>query len=227
MDTEKLLEQILKSGQQMLDRGQEIAEDKLSIPEQGAERDAMLAGLGKGALLTGGLAALLGTSAGRRLTGGTLKLGGLAAIGGLAYQTYQKWQQDNSDQIISPAADVTALNDDGALARSRLLVKAMVAAAKADGEIDEKERLNINMQIAKLGLDDDSATFIAAEMVKPLDAKDIAAEVDSPETASEIYLVSRAIIDVDNERERSYLNDLEKALDLPVELVAELDKNIA
>ena len=88
MDTEKLLEQILKSGQQMLDRGQEIAEDKLSIPEQGAERDAMLAGLGKGALLTGGLAALLGTSAGRRLTGGTLKLGGLAAIGGVAYQQW-------------------------------------------------------------------------------------------------------------------------------------------
>ena len=92
MDTQKLLEQILKSGQHMLDRGQEIAEDKLSIPEQGTERDAMLAGLGKGALITGGLAALLGTSAGRRLTGGTLKLGGLAAIGGLAYQTYQRQQ---------------------------------------------------------------------------------------------------------------------------------------
>ena len=29
MDTEKLLEQFLESGQQMLDRGQEIAEDKL------------------------------------------------------------------------------------------------------------------------------------------------------------------------------------------------------
>ena len=64
-------------------------------------------------------------------------------------------------------------------------------------------------------------------MMKLLDAKEIAAEVDSPETASEIYLVSRAIIDVDNEKERSYLNELEKALDLPVELVAELDKNIA
>ena len=79
MDTEKLLEQILKSGQQMLDRGQEIAEDKLKIPEQGTERDAMFSGLGKGAMMAGGLAVLLGTGAGRRLTGGTLKLGGLAA----------------------------------------------------------------------------------------------------------------------------------------------------
>ena len=50
----------------------------------------MFSGLGKGALMAGGLAALLGTGAGRRLTGGTLKLGGLAAIGGLAYQTYEK-----------------------------------------------------------------------------------------------------------------------------------------
>ncbi len=90
MDTDKLLKQIMQSGQQMLERGQEIAEDKLNIPEEGAERDAMFSGLGKGALMAGGLAALLGTGAGRRLTGGTLKLGGLAAIGGLAYQTYEK-----------------------------------------------------------------------------------------------------------------------------------------
>ena len=228
MDTEKLLEQFLESGQQMLDRGQEIAENKLKIPEQGTtERDAMVSGLGKGALMAGGLAALLGTSAGRRLTGGTLKLGGLAAIGGLAYQTYQKWQQENSGQAMSPAADVTALSDKDAMVRSRLLVKAMVAAAKADGQIDEKERLNINKQIAKLELDDDSALFISDEMVKPLNAKEIADEVDSPETAAEIYLVSRAIIDVDNEKELSYLHELEKALDLPVELVTELDKKIA
>jgi len=226
MDTQKLLEQILKSGQQMLDRGQEIAEDKLSIPEQGTERDAMLAGLGKGALITGGLAALLGTSAGRRLTGGTLKLGGLAAIGGVAYQTYQRWQQENTEQIIPPSGNVAALTDD-ALARSRLLVKAMVSAAKADGQIDAKEQLKINMQIAELELDDSSATFVAIEMKKPLDAKEIAAEVATPEAAAEIYLVSRAIIDIDNESERSYLNELEKALNLPGELVAELDKNIA
>ncbi len=126
-----------------------------------------------------------------------------------------------------PSGNVAALSDDASLVRSRLLVKAMVAAAKADGQIDEKERLSINMQISRLGLDNDSASFIADEMVKPLDAKGIAAEVDTPETAAEIYLVSRAIIDIDSEKERTYLDELEKALDLPVELVVELDKKIA
>ena len=226
MDTQKLFEQIIKSGQQMLDRGQEIAEDKLNIPEQGAERDAMLSGIGKGALITAGLAALLGTRAGRRLTGGTLKLGGLAAIGGLAYQTYQKWQQENPELTNSTDSKTIPLDDKAALARSRLLVKAMVAAAKADGVIDDKERSNINLQISQLGLDADSAYFIEREMEKPLDVQEIAAGVDTPETAVEIYSVSRAIIDIDNEKERSYLNELTKALDLPTELVAELDKNL-
>lgn len=226
MDTQALLEQILKSGQQMLNRGQEIAEEKLNIPEQGAERDAMLSGLGKGALIAGGLAALLGTRAGRRLTGGTLKLGGLATIGGLAYQTYQKWQQENAEQPTISGDNKVELNYAEAHERSRLLVKAMVAAAKADGQIDSNERSKINQQIKELGLDDGSAEFIANEIEKPLDVQEIASEIKSPEAAAEIYLVSRAIIDIDNAKERAYIEELAKALSLPPELIAELNNHV-
>ena len=44
-------------------------------------------------LAAGALAAvLLGTGTGRAVTGSALKLGGLAAIGGLAYKAYQNYQ---------------------------------------------------------------------------------------------------------------------------------------
>ncbi len=80
MDTKSLLDELLQSAKQMASQGQEVAETKLGVPEEGPDRDAMLKGMGKGAMAAGALALLLGTGAGRRLTGTALKLGSLAAI---------------------------------------------------------------------------------------------------------------------------------------------------
>ena len=46
------------------------------------------------------VAVLLGTGTGRQVTGTALKLGGLAAIGGLAYKAYQNYK--NGDQPAEP-----------------------------------------------------------------------------------------------------------------------------
>ena len=48
------------------------------------------------------VAVLLGTGTGRAVTGTALKLGGIAAIGGLAYKAYQNYQ--NGDKPADPAA---------------------------------------------------------------------------------------------------------------------------
>ena len=48
--------------------------------------------LGKGAI-AGGLLGVLMTGGGRRLLGSGLKIGGMAAIGGLAYKAYEDWQR--------------------------------------------------------------------------------------------------------------------------------------
>src|SRR4051794_23941629 len=51
------------------------------------------------------VAVLLGTGAGRQLTGSALKLGGLAAIGGLAYKAYQNYK--NGEQPAEAGGQVT------------------------------------------------------------------------------------------------------------------------
>ena len=221
MDFQAITDSLLKSAQELAQKGQELAENKLQIPESGPERDKMIESLGKGAAVGGVLAALLGTGAGRKLTGVTLKLGSLAALGSVAYQTYQNWQ-GKVDQAGNP---VSELSGPTAVTRSQALLRAIIAAAKADGHIDEAEQNLIKEQLAKLNLDAASLEFFKGEMEKPLSAKDVAAGADSPAAAAEIYLVSLAMIDDKNELEHAYLQSLASELKLSPELVAQLESS--
>lgn len=69
MDTRTFLDQMLGSAKTWAERGQELTEQKLGVPESGEQREAMLSGIGKGALAAGVLALLLGTGTGRKMTG--------------------------------------------------------------------------------------------------------------------------------------------------------------
>jgi len=225
VDTKSLLDQLLHSAKDLASKGQEVAENKLGVPEQGADRDAMLKGMGKGAMAAGALALLLGTGAGRRLTGTALKLGSLAAIGSIGYNAFQRWQT-NQNQTTEPNESIDKLPESQAQDRSLVLLKAMIAAANADGHIDYRERVQIDEQIAKLGLDNDASALLRNEINNPANAGTIAALANSTESAAEIYLASRLVIDIQNEKERAYLDDLSSALNLPSDLVTELETEI-
>lgn len=227
MNITALLEQLLQSGRQLASKGQTIAEDKLNVPQQGESRDAMLSGLGKGALAGGVLALLLGTKSGRKVGGNLAKVGGLAALGGVAYTAYKNWQANQPDAPVEPGTPVGQLTGPAADQRSLQLLKAMIAAAKADGHIDDAERAKIHQQVQQLGLDDSAVALLNAELDKPLDAKDIAAGTDSAEAAAEIYLASLLVIEVDNSMERAYLNALAQELQLADELTQQMEAEIA
>jgi len=223
MDAKSLIDQLMASGRELADKGQGIAEDKLNIPEEGAERDAMLSGLGKGALAAGALGILLGTKGGRSLTGSAIKIGGLAAIGGLAYKTYRDWQ--SGDTTGSDSIEEAAL-DEVSDSHGRLILSAMIAAAKADGHIDDNERQGLQNYIDRIGDSSELSAFVEAELGKPIDPGDIANQVSTQEVAAEVYLASLLIIDQDNFMAKSYLDGLAKALALPPELIASLNQKV-
>lgn len=222
MDLNAITEQLLNSGKELAEKGQALATEALDIPPAGPERDKMLSNLGSGAAVGGLLAVLLGTGAGRKLTGSTIKLGGLAALGTLAYKTYQNWQGAAAE----PGTPVNELSGPAADTRSQSLLRAIIAAAKADGHIDEDEQKRISEHLAQLSLDTNSLEFFKQEVQKPLSAKDVAAGADSPAAAAEIYLVSLAIIDEKNEAEHAYLQGLASELQLAPQLVAELEASV-
>ena len=224
MDTKGFIEQILNAGSELAKQGQAIAQNKLDIPAEGTEREATLSGMGKGAAIAGVLALLLGTKAGRGVTGAGLKLGTLGALGGLAYKTYQNWQSQQTGQTISQAgAPIENLTGPQAEQRSLALLKAMIAAAKADGHIDAAEGAKIEDLMTKLDLESATAKLIKEELSKPLDPKDIAASADTPEAAAEIYLTSLLVIGEVNENERAYLDQLAEYLKIPKDLAQQME----
>lgn len=217
MDMNSFLDQMLQSGKEYAQKGQTLAEQKLGLPAEGEQRDQMLSGVTTGAAAAGVLALLLGTGAGRRVTGAAVKVGSLAALGGLAYQMYRQWENAPDAAGTVQAAEPTLLEAPAApKASAEILMKAMIAAAKADGHVDAAELDSIHQQLAGTDLQGDVNDMILRELAQPLDAQSIAALANNDlAVAMEIYLVSAAIIDVANEAEQAYLADLRSALQLP------------
>ena len=94
-----------------------------------------------------------------------------------------------------------------------LLVRAMIAAAKADGTIDADERARI---VDRFGdLDAEERAFLEAEMAAPLDLDGLIGGVTDPALQAEVYAASLMAIDLDTPAEKLYLQLLAAKLGLP------------
>lgn len=95
----------------------------------------------------------------------------------------------------------------------------MIAAAKADGQIDTQESQAILNQINALDLPADDKAFLFDEYHRPLDIAALARDVDTPEHAAEVYTASLLMVAPPSAPEQSYLDSLARALGLDSELV--------
>jgi uncharacterized membrane protein YebE (DUF533 family) len=188
-----------------------------------------------GGLAGGMLADLLGGKKAKKLTGSALKLGGMALVGGLAYKAWQSYQQgavqDDNRPVEAPPQDGSFLPETqdtaGAEALSLLLARAMIAAAKADGQIDTQESQTILNQINSLDLPAEDKAFLFEEYGRPLDIQGLSAAVDSPEHAAEVYAASVLMLDQPSPPERIYLDTLAGALKLAGGLVEQIHATVA
>lgn len=220
-------------GKQLADKGKELAEKgkdlaqqgveyaKDQLPPPGPERDKMLKNLGVGAAAGGLLALLIGTKSGRKVLSPAVKLGSLAALGGLGYKVFTEWQKSQGLEVTGQS--IANLMGPEANDRSMAIIKAMIGAAKADGTIDDAEQAIIVEQINSSNLEKSAAEILLSELQKPLDVEAIAAAADSPESAVEIYLASLLLTDKTNSAEQGYLSRLSEALKLDAKLVADLE----
>ena len=175
-------------------------------------------------LAVGGLGALVGAllGGGGGAARGALGGGAMALLGSLALQALQgtSGQPSGSTSATLPTElplglrAPTSMSEESALeAQAMVILKAMINAAKADGQIDAAERQRILGKLEEAGADAEAREFVQAEMQRPFDIDGIP-EVPNPQTAVEVYAASLLAIEVDTPAEREYLHRLAKGLGL-------------
>ncbi len=94
-----------------------------------------------------------------------------------------------------------------------LLVQAMIAAAAADGRVDDRERERVLARAEAAGVDAETRQFLGAELAVPKTADAIGA-MTRPGLTRDAYAAAALAIDLDTESERRFLNTLGNALGL-------------
>ncbi|MBN8539798.1 MAG: tellurite resistance TerB family protein [Deltaproteobacteria bacterium] len=221
MNTKFLLEQLLGNSTDHSKNNSSLPNSRQNIPD---DLSSILTGKGGAALAGGALGLLLGSKSGRKMGGKVLKYGGLAVIGTLAYKAYQNHQKQDGKAGTPPIQPLGQLSPSQEEAHSKAILIALIAASKADGHIDGREREMIDSEVRKITDDPQLQRWFETELAKPLDPAEVAKHSADEAMATEMYLASLLAIDEQNFMEKAYLGELARQLNIPPGLQAELER---
>ena len=168
----------------------------------------------------GGLGALAGLLLGRGGRG-ALAGGVLAVLGSLAWQALRGQAPTGGQAAASLPQD-----EEGIQHEARLMLRSMIQAAQADGQVDRTEINRILDRLGEHGGDPEARAFIEEEMLKAPDVEALSREVRSPEQAARVYAAALLAVELDTPAEREHLARLARALRLPAEAVARLHQGL-
>ncbi len=94
-------------------------------------------------------------------------------------------------------------------AQSMILIRAMISAAKSDGQIDQSEQDHILKQVGQASQQD--IDFLRQEFGKPVDVRQLAWDVPMG-IEEQVYTISLLAIDLDENKEAQYLAELAHGL---------------
>ena len=201
---------LTEKGKELAKKGEDVLVEKLKLEDTELSREALRKGVGTGAA-AGALALLLSSRSGRKI----VTLGSLSALGVVAYKAHKNGKMPTSVNDVIGLLKGKAADD-----RADVLLKAMIAAAHADGDLNEAE-----MKLLK-AYDGATQDALKSYLSKSYSARDIAALSTSEQEAAEIYAISCRIADGLNPAERNYLEALAMGLGLDPELAALIETDI-
>lgn len=100
--------------------------------------------------------------------------------------------------------------------RAMLMVRTMLAAAKAGGALSPGDRHRIVEKLDAAGLSAEERAFAERELDKPLDVSAIVDDIGDRLTAAEVYTASLLALDLESPLERAYLADLGSRLGIAI-----------
>ena len=195
---------------------------------------------------------MLGGSSGRHMGGGMGGLGSLAGMlgggrggmggggmGMLAMLAIQALRSSGQGQSAGVAGMMPGQpdGDDGDPRRAipeeaisdqatELVLKAMINAAKADGQIDEAERRQIMAKASEGGAGQEEIDYLEQQLAAPMDTEALMPAAGNKVLGAQVYAASLLAITADTPAERDYLRDLAQRLGLEPATVAKLHQHL-
>lgn len=176
----------------------------------------------------GGLGELAGSMlGGGRSSKSSLGGGVMALLGSLALSALSNMNQQSGapEAKALPLALREPQDDEEAQAMQNtamVVLRAMINAAKADGQIDQDEMHRIVGKLREAGADEEARAYILREMDKPMDLDRIIRHVPNAEVAAQAYAASLLTIKVDTRAEQDYMRRLAQELKLDPDAVARI-----
>jgi uncharacterized membrane protein YebE (DUF533 family) len=183
-------------------------------------------------LAAGGLGALVGAilGGGGSSIKGAIGGGALALLGSIAMKALRGAQHSAQQPAMDATAQLAAgLREPQNVREEKqveaivdLTVKAMINAAKADGQIDEDEMQKVVGELQEDGITDAEREYLLAEVRKPMCTAEIVGAVPNRQVAAQIYAASLLAIEADTPAEQEYLQQLARDLDLDGQVVDQI-----
>jgi uncharacterized membrane protein YebE (DUF533 family) len=180
---------------------------------------AALGGLGAlgGALLGGGRSSAKGA-----IGGGALTMLASVAMSALKKTGQQPTHPPRALFGVENPEHEQELEDD-----AKIIVLAMINAAKADGAIDQVELQKIVGKLEEGGIDQEEREYFMKESIKPMDLEGVIASADGrADLAAEIYAASLLAIEVDTPLELEYMQKLAAGLGLNAQTVRYIESSL-
>ncbi|MBV4396532.1 tellurite resistance TerB family protein [Advenella alkanexedens] len=203
MSIQNVLQQLMQSAQGLMSE----KNNSQAKPASSSGNSSSLKGFADGALTGGALALLMGNKAQPQQA--TSQPPAAPAPAQIAHQT-QAFKQ-------LPATELEQ--------HSKLILSAMISAAKADGHINADEQRLLEAEFDRLNASPDEHAWIRAQINGPADPATVAKLVKTPEQAAEAYMASVLVNGADSFMERAYLDELARQLGLEESLKTHLENS--
>ncbi len=174
----------------------------------------------------GGLGALIGSlfGGGGSSVKGAVGGGAMALLAALAYSALKNAGSAPSRTPAGLIENQTDAQKADIEQEADLAIRAMINAAKADGQIDKEEMQRIIGHLEKDGVDEKQRQQLIAEMQKPYDLDGLIKAVNGdPQIAAQVYIASLLAIEVDTRAEQAYMQQLANGLGLPQQAVSNIE----
>lgn len=165
----------------------------------------------------GGIGALIGSILGGGSSSAKGAVGGgmLAVLASLALNALKNAGQTPQQDVQALTADPEEMND-----KAKIIIFAMINAAKADGKLDKEEADRIIGKLGSDGLEASEKAYIEKHLQGPMDTEALVSAAQMDETMpAQIYAASLLAIEVDTDVERDYMDELASALELDTQVV--------